>query len=63
MRVSLLCAISFTLFHVSCAPPEGDVLRIVTDLPDGEVSRDQAIVLEFSRGVVPQDSVNRWTNM
>ena len=39
-RVRLLAALSIVLCVHSCAPPEGETLRIVSDLPEGEIPRD-----------------------
>jgi uncharacterized protein YfaS (alpha-2-macroglobulin family) len=60
-RAILFLAICPAFLLLSCAPPDGETLRIVSDLPEGEIPRDRAIVIAFSRGVVPQDTVNRWT--
>jgi len=45
----------------SCGAPERNVLELASALPAGEVARDTALVLTFSRAVVPPDSVNRWS--
>jgi len=46
----------------SCGGPDSAVLRVTTDLPSGIIGRDAVIPVAFSRGVVPQDSVNQWTS-
>ena len=52
---------SATSLISSCGAPERNVLELASPLPTGEVARDTALVLTFSRGVVPADSVNRWS--
>jgi len=47
---------------VSCAGPDSQALRLTSELPSGVLPRDAVITLTFSRGVVPPDSVNLWTN-
>jgi hypothetical protein len=61
-----LCAIVLTLLLgimlFSCSGPDSQALRLTSDLPSGVLSRDAVITLTFSRGVVPVDSLNLWTN-
>ncbi|HMK38107.1 MAG TPA: MG2 domain-containing protein, partial [Bacteroidota bacterium] len=47
---------------LSCAGPDSQSLRLTSDLPSGVISRDAVITFTFSRGVVPPDSLNLWTN-
>jgi hypothetical protein len=46
---------------ISCGGPDPGFLRVTSALPSGVVGRDAVISLTFSRGVVPQDSVNQLT--
>ena len=48
--------------YLSCTGPDTQALRLTSDLPSGVISRDAVIMLTFSRGVVPPDSLNLWTN-
>ncbi len=64
----LMCSqrhvLAFTLILVfaSCAK-ESDVLRVASPLPEGVLPQETVIALTFSRGVVSQDSINRWTDI
>ena len=58
--VSLLISIML-LVLASCSRQESETLQVVSPLPSGIIPQDAAIGLTFSRGVVPQDSVNQWT--
>lgn len=46
----------------SCSTHDANVLSVVSDLPSGVLPRDAVISLTFSRGVVPAESLNVWTN-
>ena len=50
------------LLVVSCGGPDPGHLRVTSVLPAGVLGRDAVIPLTFSRGVVPQDSVNQLTD-
>ena len=54
--------LALILVFVSCAK-ESDVLRVASPLPEGVLPQDTVIALTFSRGVVPLDSLNRWTDV
>ena len=47
---------------VSCTGSDSQALRLTSELPSGVLPRDAVITLTFSRGVVPLDSLNLWTN-
>lgn len=49
------------LAAISCAPRDGRVLSVTSDLPSGVHSRDGVIEFAFSRGVAPAESLNVWT--
>jgi len=49
------------LFALQCGGPDANILRVTSALPEGVVGRDAMIPVTFSRGVVPPDSVNHWT--
>ncbi len=59
--LSLLLALG--LVFVSCSKEESDQLRVTSPLPEGLLPQDAVITVTFSRGVVPQDSLNKWTDM
>jgi uncharacterized protein YfaS (alpha-2-macroglobulin family) len=48
-------------FALQCGGPDANILRVTSTLPAGTLGRDAVIPVTFSRGVVPQDSVNRWS--
>ncbi len=50
------------IMFVSCSGPDSQALRLTSELPSGVLPRDAVITLTFSRGVVPVDSLNLWTN-
>jgi hypothetical protein len=60
-RVRRLSLLVLLVMVSSCGAPQRNVLEMASPLPSGEVARDTALVLTFSRGVVPPDSVNRWS--
>ncbi len=60
---SLSLFLAIALVFVSCSKDESELLRVTSPLPQGVLAQDAVIALTFSRGVVPQDSVNRWTDM
>ena len=47
---------------LSCSTHDAGVLSVTAGLPTGVLPRDGVIALTFSRGVVPPDSLNLWTN-
>lgn len=55
----LLCA---GILIPSCSPRDAHVLSVVSDLPSGVLPRDAVISVTFSRGIVPAESLNVWTN-
>lgn len=50
------------LLALSCATQDSQVLRVTSELPSGFIPRDGVIALTFSKGIVPADSLNLWTN-
>ncbi|HXX65372.1 MAG TPA: MG2 domain-containing protein, partial [Bacteroidota bacterium] len=60
-RCALVSAM-LALLALSCATQESQVLRVTSDLPSGIMAREGVITLTFSKGVVPTDSLNLWTN-
>ncbi|MEW6511430.1 MAG: MG2 domain-containing protein [Bacteroidota bacterium] len=46
----------------SCSTHDTQALRVTSDLPSGVLAREAVITVAFSRGVVPSDSLNLWTN-
>lgn len=57
-----LFAIACALILYSCGGPGHGDLFVVSELPRGVVEDNYVIKVNFSRGVVKQDSVNIWTN-
>ncbi|RPH34656.1 hypothetical protein EHM92_07655, partial [bacterium] len=55
--------LALALVFVSCSKDESELIRVTSPLPEGVLPQDAVITLTFSRGVVPQDSLNRWTDM
>lgn len=52
------------LLFSSCAKRQGDIIRITSELPGGQISRSQqSLSLAFSRGVVRPESTNIWTSV
>jgi alpha-2-macroglobulin len=61
-RFQLLAFLSIlAAFALQCGGPDGNILRVTSTLPSGIQGRDAMIPVTFSRGVVPADSVNQWT--
>jgi hypothetical protein len=48
-------------FALQCSGPDTNILRVTSSMPAGVLGRDAMIPVTFSRGVVPADSVNQWT--
>ena len=59
--MKLVRCIPLLLLAFSCARDASEYLQVVSSLPEGVVPRDAAIGLEFSRGIVPADSLNQWS--
>ena len=45
----------------SCFVRESDSLRVLSPLPKGTVPNNTVFTFEFSRGIVPEDSIHAWT--
>ena len=60
---SLSLFLALTLIFISCSREESEILRATSPLPEGVLAQDAVIAVTFSRGVVPQDSLNKWTDM
>lgn len=58
----VVLALCLGVLFISCGGPDSQTLRLTSELPSGILSRDAVIALTFSRGVVPVDSLNLWTN-
>ena len=54
-------AVAGALCLASCSFRDADSLRVVSPLPHGVVEAGSSFEFEFSRGVVPGDSINTWT--
>lgn len=48
-------------FALQCGGPDTGILRVTSTLPAGVLGRDAMLPVTFSRGVVPVDSLNQWT--
>jgi alpha-2-macroglobulin len=59
---AIAIVILVAVLATSCAGPDASALRVVSPLPSGVLGRDAVLQLTFSRGVVPRDSVNHWTD-
>src|SRR5512140_2438623 len=55
--------LALALVFVSCSKDESELIRVTSPLPEGVLAQDAVITLTFSRGVVPQDSLNKWTDL
>jgi alpha-2-macroglobulin len=55
--------LALALILVSCSKDESDLLRVTSPLPEGVLAQDAVFALTFSRGVVPTDSLNKWTEL
>src|SRR5512140_3572585 len=55
--------LALALVFVSCSKDESELIRVTSPLPAGVLPQDAVITLTFSRGVVPHDSLNKWTDM
>lgn len=59
------CTATILLFFLfsSCMRNSSEILRITSPLPGGVVSNTPTLTFSFSRGVVPADSTNQWSDI
>jgi len=55
LLTAALCAL------ISCSTPDHLTLRLTSPLPNGIIQRNAPLVFDFSRGVVPESELNKWT--
>jgi hypothetical protein len=60
-RTTLLGVMIAMMISGCSTTSEKGVLELASPLPEGTVPRSGALIVSFSRGVVPPDSVNVWT--